>query len=215
MEKLQHAELNKKKWDARAGTYDEKRFDYFRWMQKRLVSLIDLKEGQRLLDMGCGTGWAIKYAAGLVNGNGEFYGVDLSPKMIEKATTNAAGLKNIHFVQANTEALPFEDNFFDTIICSNSFHHYFNPKKVLSEVRRVLKPGGRIYILDVTSDGLIARSINRRAQKKESEHVKFYNSKEFDTFFIGAKLHHIASQPLWKFDPSRIMKAHIGEKIAE
>ncbi len=167
MEKAQHAELNEKKWDLRAETFDDKRFNYFRFMQKRLVSILDLKANQHLLDLGCGTGWAVRYAANLVNQRGEFYGIDISSKMIEKAKANSSDYENVHFYQTSAEQLPFENNSFDFIICSNSFHHYFNPAKVLSEVHRVLKSKGRIYILDATADGLIVRMADKWTKKKE------------------------------------------------
>lgn len=61
----EHAELNERKWDSRAATYDEKRFDYFRYMQKRLIALIPLKENLHFLDLGCGTGWAVRHVAHL------------------------------------------------------------------------------------------------------------------------------------------------------
>ena len=63
----EHNRLNEEKWNSRAKTFDDRRFNYFRFMQKRLVSLLDLKENQHLLDLGCGTGWAVRYAASLVN----------------------------------------------------------------------------------------------------------------------------------------------------
>jgi ubiquinone/menaquinone biosynthesis C-methylase UbiE len=51
-----HVGLNAKEWDSRAETYDEKRFDYFRYMQKRLIALLPLEENLCILDIGCGTG---------------------------------------------------------------------------------------------------------------------------------------------------------------
>jgi ubiquinone/menaquinone biosynthesis C-methylase UbiE len=209
MDKTRHDELNASKWDERSKTFDDRRFNYFRLMQKKLVSSLNLKEGQRLLDLGCGTGWAVRYAAGLVHERGEFYGIDISPKMIEKAEASSSGFNNVHFSITSAEQLPFDDNFFDFIICSNSFHHYFNPDKVLSEVYRVLKPGGRIYILDATSDTFIVRMADKRTKKRDPAHVKLYSTQEFGTLFARAKLSHVASKSIWGI---LFMKIHIGEK---
>jgi ubiquinone/menaquinone biosynthesis C-methylase UbiE len=211
MQQKQHTELNKKKWDLRAENWDDGSHIYFRYMQKRLVAQLDLKVDQTLLDLGCGTGWALDYASRLVNGQGQFYGIDISVRMIERATVNYKDKKNIHFYQTSAEELPFQNDFFDFIICSSSFHHYFNPGRVLSEVHRVLKPRGRIYILDLTSDGIIGRTINNRSRKREVEHVNYYSTAEFKALFTVANLNHISSKPLWAFNP---VKVHVGEKPA-
>jgi ubiquinone/menaquinone biosynthesis C-methylase UbiE len=207
-----HAELNIKKWDSRAETYDDRRFNYFRFMQKRLVSLLDLKENQHLLDLGCGTGWAVRYAASIVKNKGKFYGIDISPKMIEKAKTSSSDYKNVHFYETSAEQLPFEDNFFDFIICSNSFHHYFSPSKVLNEVYRVLKPRGRIYIMDPTADGFIMKMIDKWILKKEREHVKHYSTQEYRTLFAGTKLNYINSKLITVM---LVEKVHIAEKPSD
>ena len=106
MENLnKHSKLNAEKWDLQSKTFDKKspmRF-YFRFCQKRIVSLLHLKEDQMLLDIGCGTGWALRYAASLVNDRGGFYGVDISSKMIEIAKINSSNNKNIHFYNTDAE----------------------------------------------------------------------------------------------------------------
>ncbi|MGA7677525.1 MAG: methyltransferase domain-containing protein, partial [Dehalococcoidia bacterium] len=209
------AKLNKEKWDVRAKTFDERRFNYFRYMQKRLVSLLNLKENQRLLDLGCGTGWAVRYAARLVNERGEFYGIDISSNMVEKAKTSSADYKNVQFYQASADRLPFGNDFFDFIICSNSFHHYFSPDKVLNEAYRVLKPKGRIYIMDLTSDGAIAKMIDRWIRRREREHVKFYSTLEYQTMFREAGINYVAGKVVAVAMPGFAMKVHIGEKITK
>jgi ubiquinone/menaquinone biosynthesis C-methylase UbiE len=211
----EHAKLNEEKWDARAKTFDERRFNYFRYMQKRLVSLLNLKENQRLLDLGCGTGWAVCYAARLVNERGEFYGIDISPNMIEKANASSANYKNVQFYQASVDRLPFKNGFFDSIICSNSFHHYFSPDKVLSEACRVLKSKGRIYIMDLTADGAIAKMIDRWVKGREREHVKFYSTLEYQTMFREAGINYVAGKVAAVVMPGFAMKVHIGEKITK
>ena len=203
----EHLELNKNKWDARSATYDEKRFDYFRFFQKRVISLAHLSQGQRFLDIGCGTGWAVRYAAGLVGEEGEAYGIDLSPKMIERAQANLKNINNARFLEANAEELPFDENFFDAIICTNSFHHYLHPSKVLEGTQRVLKPGGRIYIMDPTADSCIVRMVDRRIMSKEPDHVKLYSTKEYRELFVGANLKYIRTKTI-----TPPMKIHIAEK---
>jgi ubiquinone/menaquinone biosynthesis C-methylase UbiE len=212
-DKHRHAELSEKKWDARAETFERKwlnRFNFFQFLQKRVITLLDLHEGQHFLDVGCGTGWAVRYAASVVQGKGEFYGIDISAKMIEKAGEICGSCENIHFYKADAETLPFENDFFDFIICTNSFHHYFIPSKVLAEVYRVLKPGGRFVVLDATADGPIVKIIDKWIRKKDRTHVRFYSTREYQALFAQAGLNHVSSKSIWL--PLRSMKVHIGSK---
>jgi ubiquinone/menaquinone biosynthesis C-methylase UbiE len=204
-----HAEMNERKWDARAATYDDRRFDYFRWMQRRVIRLIDLRPGLRFLDVGCGTGWAVRHVAGLLHGAGKFYGVDISGHMIERARAQARGLENVHFYRTNAQQLPLETGCVDCAICTNSFHHYVDPPQVLAEIGRVLAVAGRLYILDVTADDFLTRWIDGRARRREREHVKFYSSQEYRTMFVAAQLEPLSSQLI-----AYPVKVHVAEKPA-
>jgi ubiquinone/menaquinone biosynthesis C-methylase UbiE len=203
----EHDVLNERKWDSRAETYDRRRFDYMRLMQERLLRLVMLKPGMRFLDVGCGTGWAVRRVAALLQGRGEFYGVDLSARMIEVAVAACPDCENVRFLRANAERLPMEGEFFDCVVCSNSFHHYLHPSRALAEIRRVLKPGGRLYIMDLTADGPLMRRIDARVRAKEPEHVRFYSSREYRSMFGEALLRHVASRIT--MPP---VKVHIAEK---
>jgi ubiquinone/menaquinone biosynthesis C-methylase UbiE len=130
--------------------------------------------------------------------------------MIEKAIKNSSGCRNIHFCQTSADKLPFGDNHFDFIICSNSFHHYFNPDKVLGEVYRVLKPKGRIYILDLSGDGLIAKIVDRFFRQFSPAHVKHHSTKEYRALFSNAGLNYVADMVSGRIVLQ--MKVHVGEK---
>jgi ubiquinone/menaquinone biosynthesis C-methylase UbiE len=205
----EHTELNELKWDSRAATYDQRRFDYFRWMQQRVIRMIDLRPGFHFLDIGCGTGWAVRYVAGLLQDEGEFHGVDLSGNMIEAARANSRSFRNVHFCKTNAEQLPLEGGSVDCAICTNSFHHYPEPLKVLDEIHRVLSVGGCLYILDVTTDDFLMRWIDGLVRQREHEHVRFYNSREYRTMFALAKLKHVNSRSV-----AYPLKVHIAEKFS-
>lgn len=212
-DKRRHIESNERKWDSRAEAFERKwfnRFNYFQFLQKRVIHLLDLHEGQRFLDIGCGTGWAVRYAASLVKNEGGFYGIDISSRMIEKAQESCSGCESIYFYKADAEALPFENDLFDFIICTNSFHHYFTPSKMLNEVYRVLKTGGRILILDPTADAFLMKMYDKWTKKRESEHVKYYSTQEYRKLLAQARLNYVSSRPIWPL--LRQMKVHIGAK---
>jgi ubiquinone/menaquinone biosynthesis C-methylase UbiE len=65
---VEHDKANEQKWDKRSNSFDKKRFDYFRWMQKQVLALIHFEKGTSFLDMGCGTGWAVCYVSNLLEG---------------------------------------------------------------------------------------------------------------------------------------------------
>jgi Predicted methyltransferase (contains TPR repeat) len=101
MDESKHLKINEAKWDKWAETIDGKslKYDYLRSAQSGVISLLNLHENTSMLDIGCGTGWALGEAAKLTRGKGAFYGVDLSEKMIEKAKENFKGRENFHFIK--------------------------------------------------------------------------------------------------------------------
>lgn len=207
--KSKHLELNEAKWDKWADTLDQKslRNDYLRNAQSQVISLLNIQPGVHFLDIGCGTGWAVGQVAKLINDQGLFYGVDLSAKMIEKAKENFRGRENLVFTQANVESIPLNSNFFDIIICTNSFHHYPNPEKAIDEMHRLLRSGGKVYILDPTADSGFMKFIDKIIKIVEPAHVKMYSTEEFQKLFAGVGLKYLNT----KFMSGRDT-IHIGEK---
>ena len=209
-DETKHVQMNEAMWDkwAEADTLDNngQLSRVLRADQSKVISLLNIQPGVHFLDIGCGTGLAVGQAANLVKGNGLFYGVDLSPKMIEKAKSNFSGKDNFRFLQANSESIPLEDNFFDIIICNNSFHHYLHPDKVLKEMRRLLKSGGKLYLLDPLADSLIAKLFDVIKKRTEPEHVKIYSTKEFQQLFKQAGLKYSSAATSWR------QGIHVGEK---
>ena len=203
----EHLRRNARKWDARAETYDQKRFDYFRWMQRKALSFLYLRPGMQFLDLGCGTGFAVRYAAAQARHEGLFCGVDISRRMIEVAREKSGSFNCIRFEVASAEALPLGSDSFDAIVCTNSFHHYAHPSVALAEIHRVLRPGGRLCIMDVTADNCLIRWMDARVQRKEPEHVRFYSSKEYARMFAEGDLKLVMSRT---FLPP--MKVHVAEK---
>ena len=116
------------------------------------------KEGYTdLLDCGCGTGPMISLLYEEDSAK-HYTGLDITPRMIEVA--KAKNLAGVSWVVGDCENLPFEDNMFDAVICSNSFHHYPNPQKFFDSVQRVLRPGGRLILQDYTAPGPILWLMN-------------------------------------------------------
>jgi ubiquinone/menaquinone biosynthesis C-methylase UbiE len=209
MDESKHLKINEAKWNKWAETVDGKslKYDYLRSAQSGVISLLNLKEDVCMLDIGCGTGWAMGQAATMNGNKGTFYGVDLSEKMIEKAKENFKGRENFHFLKANAEEIPLEDNRFDIIICTNSFHHYLHPDKALKEMYRLLKPQGKIYILDPPVDLWIAKVLAKVFHLFDRAHVRLHSTKEFEKMITRVGFNYVGTKKIrWH------QKVQVGEK---
>jgi arsenite methyltransferase len=115
-------------------------------------SLGRLHPGERVLDIGSGAGTDSLVAAQMVGDEGHVTGIDMTPEMLVKARAAAAelGRKNVEFVESEAERLPFPDASFDVVISNGVIDLIPDKDAVFSEISRVLKPGGRIQIADVT-----------------------------------------------------------------
>jgi SAM-dependent methyltransferase len=115
-------------------------------------SLGRLEAGARVLDLGSGAGTDSLVAAQMVGPEGSVTGIDMTPEMLAKARTAAAemGATNVDFVEAEAERLPFPDGSFDIVISNGVIDLIPDKDAVFSQLFRMLAPGGRIQIADVT-----------------------------------------------------------------
>jgi arsenite methyltransferase len=111
-----------------------------------------LGEGERVLDLGSGAGTDSLIAAQMVGLEGHVVGIDMTPAMLSKARGAAAemGAANVEFVESEAEQLPFPDGSFDVVISNGVIDLIPDKDAVFAELYRLLTPGGRIQIADVT-----------------------------------------------------------------
>jgi len=129
------------------------------------LALGDLCPGQTVLDLGSGAGLDSILAARRVGAAGTVIGVDFAPEMVEKATQNAAavGVTNTEFREGEADALPLADKSVDVVISNGVFNLCVDKRKVLAEVFRVLRPGGRLQMADILlRDGVTPEEVARK-----------------------------------------------------
>jgi len=111
-----------------------------------------------LLDAGCGTAPMLSLLT-RVYPDKKFTGLDITPGMIERAEEKQ--LENTRFCTGDCEEMPFRDNTFDIIICSQCLHHLPQPQRFFNEAKRTLRPGGHLILRDMSAPKPIAWLVNK------------------------------------------------------
>jgi arsenite methyltransferase len=111
---------------------------------KQAIALMQVGMDSRVLDVGCGSGWATRLLADYAF-NGRVTGIDISDEMVNLARESSGSHPNTDFEVASAEQLPFPDNEFTHAFSMESLYYYRNIPKALKEIQRVLKPGGSFF----------------------------------------------------------------------
>lgn len=164
-----------------AATYDKHWLNRFLFEPSHALLLKELRKVPcgRLLDIGCGTG---ELASRLARIGWEAVGLDLCEPMLHRAKAKLNGnASRLQLTIADSDAIPFTNNTFDVVTCANSFHHYPHQEIAVCEMFRVLRPGGRLLLLDgwpdhfvgrIVYDFIVARFEGGAVHHRESHHLR-------------------------------------------
>jgi ubiquinone/menaquinone biosynthesis C-methylase UbiE len=154
-----------------------------------LVGLSGVRPEHRVLDVACGPGFLTMAFARQCSAA---IGLDATDAFLERAREVAAraGVANVEFRSGDAEALPFADGFFDVTSCRAAFHHFPRPERVLAEMARVTRPGGRIVIADMlgSEDPAKAEARDRLERLCDPSHARTLPVSEFRRLFEAAGL---------------------------
>src|ERR1700760_2240732 len=130
---------------AAAGRGDEME-DHHSDITNQTLDVMHIEPTDRILDLGCGTGWASRRMARQAT-NGEIVGLDVADEILRRAEQTSTEFKNIRYVWGSAEKIPAADGAFSKVLSVESFYYYADQGKALDELHRVMAPGAKLFIL--------------------------------------------------------------------
>jgi len=163
-----------------------------------IVELISPNGEEEGLDVGCGGG---HMATALAKSIRKLVAVDITPEMLVQTNKLAEerGQRNLRFCLADARNLPFQSNAFDIVSCRIALHHVYNADRAVTEMGRVLKKGGRLFIQDILGlDDSRARNYMDEIERlRDPSHIKNYSMEEWKKFFVRGGLKVIHSEVVY------------------
>jgi ubiquinone/menaquinone biosynthesis C-methylase UbiE len=130
---------------AAAGRGDEME-DHHSDITEQTLALMNIQPSDRILDLGCGTGWASRRMARVAK-TGEVVGLDVADEMLHRAEDASTGFKNIRYVWGSAEKIPAQSGQFTKVLSVESFYYYADQAKALDELHRVMAADAQMFIL--------------------------------------------------------------------
>lgn len=174
-------------YDQLAKIYDQRWKTYIGNTLNFVKQWASIPVEANVLDIACGTG---EFERLLVqdNPNQQILGIDISTEMLAIAQRKLDQYASVRFEPGSATAIPAADEQFDVVICANSFHYFDQPINALVEMKRVLKPTGKVVILDWCKDYLLCRFYDAVLKITDPGYRQCYTQSEFHSFFSDAHL---------------------------
>ncbi|CEJ42433.1 class I SAM-dependent methyltransferase [Umezakia ovalisporum] len=168
----------RQQYDHMANFYDQRWHTYITKTLCALKNWAEIAPTATVLDIGCGTG---EFEQLLLTENPQqvITGVDISEKMLFVAQQKFCTYPHVSFQNASVSNLPFTNKSFDVIVSASAFHYFDDPRGALMEIRRVLKPEGKVFILDWCKDYLWCQVCDFILKFVDPAYKGCYTQKEF------------------------------------
>ncbi len=188
-----------KEYSKLAPHYDRRWSFYIEATIRETLSRLELQPGERLLDVGCGTGVLLATLSAAVP-DAKLSGVDPSREMLEVARGRLG--EAVLLTQSHAESLPFSDRAFDVVVSTNAFHYFRNPLGALEGMARVLGPNGRLVITDWCDDYLACWLCDRWLRIFDRAHFRTYGQSRCrqlveEAGFAGVRVERYKINWLW------------------
>ena len=134
-----------------------------------LAERLNIDPGSIVLDVGTGTGVFVPYLLGRIGKSGRLVALDFAEEMLKKARTKGFD-GNIEYLQVDVTSVPLPEEVFDAVVCYSSFPHFQDKPRALSEINRVLKKGGKLFICHTSSRDTI-NQIHRQIPAVENDTI--------------------------------------------
>lgn len=191
--------------EGKAGEFFTLAMNVFNFkLYNAVYNLVSKDEGAKILDVGFGNGDTLKRLDEKLDA--EFYGIDISEDMkvlATKANAEAVARNRMFLTTGDVEQMPYEDNYFDSVYTINTIYFYKDADKAFSEIKRVLKDGGRFIC------GFYSKAYFERSEKYQFEGETYYSTRELKELVVK---HGFENVKIKVVDDKKFMYCLVGEK---
>jgi SAM-dependent methyltransferase len=179
-------------YDALSSRYEMRWRDYIRRSVHETLVRANIQPGDRLLDIGCGTGALLREVIGQVP-SVNAVGIDVSFGMLRTARSRISG---VSLLAADADLLPFQAQSFDSVITSSSFHFWPDPQHALIEIRRVLQKNGQLVITDWCDDFVACRICDAFLRWRDVSLLRIFSQTECTALLQRVRLSGPSNRPV-------------------
>ncbi len=185
------------RYNNKTEKYEQKWEKYLQHTHQKLLTYIEVTQSDIILDPSGGTGLLVKKLIAQDSTFKHFVINDPSEKMLGIARQRLSGNPSIIFENQKIQDLSYPQNYFSKIICLNSFHFYEHQEQVIDQFYRLLKPGGKLFILDWNRDGFF-RIVNTLIRWSSSEYINTRSLHELQQM-ISDKSYNVRESHCWNW----------------